>query len=50
MDIVLKTALNGKKNKKGLYEIGNKKDEQIANTPLEHVTSEIDHEVPTIEQ
>ncbi|MGE4283342.1 MAG: endopeptidase La [Clostridia bacterium] len=50
MDIVLKTALSSKKKKKGIYEQERQEGEQLPNTPLEHVSTEIDVNVPIIEQ
>ncbi|WHH60251.1 endopeptidase La [Petroclostridium sp. X23] len=50
MDVVLKTALNGKKQKKGLYELESQNDDELKKPSIEHVTPEVDSNLPTIEQ
>jgi ATP-dependent Lon protease len=50
MDVVLKTALNGKKQKKGLYELESQNDDELKTPSIEHVTPEVDSNLPTIEQ
>jgi ATP-dependent Lon protease len=50
MDTVLKTALNDKQKRKNLYDIKDKGNDQIQQSSLEHVSTGIKSNLPTIEQ
>ncbi len=50
MDTVLKTALTKKKKRKPLYGIEDADKRDLSNPPLKHIPSEMENNVPSIEQ